>query len=173
MRKSFSVILLSAAVALALSACGGAAQSAPSAPPAAAGSANAAPDSSSAAQAVQPDFLGDWEVRDFQAAEVSALSEEEAQAYRGVRLSYQEEAVLCGGEAVAAGPVYQEEGAYTYDTLLEEYRANLGEWWNGIGEARLVEAAPDGDFFGNRFFVADAETIWIYYEGVFFLAKRA
>ena len=34
-----------------------------------------------------------------------------------------------------------------------------------------IASGSDADFFGNRLFMVDEDTIWIYYGGVFFLAK--
>lgn len=57
--------------------------------------------------------------------------------------------------------------------ILQDYRANLGEWWNGISQITgvLVINAPES-FFGSYFFSVDDDTLWIFCDGVFFLAKR-
>lgn len=132
----------------------------------------------SAAEEVTTDifipYYGTWEVKDYQSAAVSTIGTDESEAFRGASVTYQEDAILLNGEDVNAGSfTYEKEGtSYDYDKLTEDYQANLGEWWNNIGEVTRVTVSSDADFFGNQFFMADADTLWIYYEGVFFLAKK-
>lgn len=121
-----------------------------------------------------PSYLGTWEVKDSQHGYISAVTQEERDALVGKRITYQADAVLFDGETVLSGPVtYEVDDEPTNEAdVTEDYRANLGEWWNGVSEVTGISVdAPDA-FFGHRFFVVDAETIWIFYEGVFFLAKR-
>lgn len=119
-------------------------------------------------------YYGTWEVRDYQGAEVSMLSAEDMESFRGATITYQSDSVSLNNEIVTEGTIAYETGdtAYDYDLLTETYNANLGEWWNNIGEVTCVTVASDNSFFGNQFFVANSDTIWIYYEGVFFLASK-
>lgn len=89
------------------------------------------------------------------------------------KITYQADSILLDGENVTADDVAYETDllTYDYDSLTEAYHANLGEWWNNISEVTCVTIDSNESFFGNQFFTADADTIWIYYEGVFFLAK--
>lgn len=118
-------------------------------------------------------FYGAWEIKDCQPAEISALSLEEAQAFRGYTITYQSDTVLLNDQTISAAEYKSETELYTEEALTQNYNVNLGEWWNGISGVEHVSVSAEDIFFGDEFFVADAETLWIYYEGVFFLAKRA
>lgn len=126
-------------------------------------------------------YYGTYEVKDYQwqinedmSEENLALSLEEMESFRGKRIAYQSDSVILDGAKAADGNFTYKvaDTAYNYDSLIESYDANLGDWWNNISEVACVTIDSNESFFGNQFFVADSETIWIYYEGVFFLAKR-
>lgn len=119
-------------------------------------------------------YYGTWEVKDYQSASVSALSSDDMEAFRGSKVTYEADAILLNGEEAAADNFTYEadSNTYNYDSLTETYQANLGEWWNNINEVTYVAVNSNDIFFGSQFFVADSDTLWIYYEGVFFLAKR-
>lgn len=125
-------------------------------------------------------YYGTWEVKDYQwlvnesrTEETLALSLDEMESFRGKTITYQSDSIMSDGEKVADGNfTYKTENTtYDYDGLIETFDANLGEWWTNINEVTFVTIDSDESFFGNQFFEADSETIWIYYEGVFFLAK--
>lgn len=167
-KHSFCAVLLGAALALALAGCGSSAsQSTPaSSVPA------SSPASSAAAAAEEQPFFGVWEVTpNVEFSEVSAMSAEDAQQYIGVQIEYRADAVLCNGETVASGTLRYTAAPYDEAKLVEEYRVNLGEWWNAISEVTFVEAEPAAGVFGGQFFVADDHTLWLYHEGAFFLAR--
>lgn len=120
-------------------------------------------------------YYGTWEVKDYQSAEISALSSDDMESYRGVKIAYQSDSILLDGENMTADDNFTyetDDAAYNYDSLMETYKANLGEWWNNISEVTCVTIDSNESFFGDQFFVVDSDTIWIYYEGVFFLAKK-
>ena len=120
-------------------------------------------------------YYGTWEVKDYQIAMVSTLSSDDIESFRGVMITYQSDSILLDGENVIASDNFTYETndtTYDYDSLIETYDANLGEWWNNISEVTCVTIDSNESFFGNQFFVVDSDTIWIYYEGVFFLAKN-
>lgn len=119
-------------------------------------------------------LYGTWEVKDYQSAEVSALSLDDMENFRGITITYQSDSIVLDDVKVTDGNFTYEtkDITYNYDSLIENYKANLGEWWNNISEVTCVTIDSNESFFGNQFFVADSETIWIYYEGVFFLAKK-
>lgn len=117
-------------------------------------------------------YYGTWEVQDYQAAGVSALSTEECESFKEYMITYQADAVFQNGTNMNLTEVEYQQETYTEETLVQDYGANLGEWWNGIEEVRSVNITSTDNFFGSHFFVADNNTIWIYYEGVFFLAKK-
>ncbi|MDE6435467.1 MAG: M56 family metallopeptidase [Lachnospiraceae bacterium] len=120
-------------------------------------------------------YYGTWEVKDYQSATVSALSSDDMESFRGVMIAYQSDSILLDGQNVTAEGNFTyeiDDVTYNYDSLMETYKANLGEWWNNISEVTCVTIDSNESFFGNQFFVVDSDTIWIYYEGVFFLAKN-
>lgn len=121
-------------------------------------------------------YYGTWEVKDYQSATVSALSSDDMESFRGVMIAYQSDSILLDGENVTANDNFTyetDDATYNYDSLTETYKANLGEWWNNISEVTCVTINSNESFFGDQFFVVDSDTIWIYYEGVFFLAKNS
>lgn len=121
-----------------------------------------------------PSYFGTWEVKDSQHCYISAVTQEERNSLVGKRLTYQADTVLFDGETVLSGPVTYEvdDEPTTEADVTEDYRANLGEWWNGVNEVTGISVDGPEVFFGPRFFVVDSDTIWIFYEGVFFLAKN-
>lgn len=117
---------------------------------------------------------GTWEVKDYQSAEFSILTADEMESFRGIKITYQSDSILLDGEKVSdSNFIYEtKDTTYNYDSLTEAYEANLGEWWNNISEVTCITVNSNESFFGNQFFIVDSDTIWIYYEGVFFLAKN-
>lgn len=130
-------------------------------------------DTETAEQGEEVSYYGTWKVLDYQPAEVSALSQEEMDAFRGYILTYGPDGVFQNGHNMnIANLEYNAEG-YTEETLVQDYRVNLGEWWNGVSEVSCVSITSEEPFFGQQFFDVNDDVIWIYYEGVFFLARRA
>jgi len=119
-------------------------------------------------------YYGTWEVKDYAAAEISTMSADELETFRGKTVTYQADSILLDGQDAGAGSFTYEvaDSAYDYDELTEEYQVNLGEWWNNISEVTKVTVVSDTDFFGSQIFLADADTLWIYQDGVCFLARR-
>lgn len=171
MKKILSFLLLVCVLAALLSGCGGAQEKAVIIPPEVSPEAGGeSPGNEAGAAALS--FFGAWEVMDFQSAEVASLSAEEAESFRGTSVTYRQDSVLINGEIAAEGLTYKTDGpSYDYDSLIEAYSANLGEWWNNVDTVVCIASGSDADFFGNRLFMVDEDTIWIYYGGVFFLAK--
>lgn len=117
-------------------------------------------------------YYGTWAIKDHQAAEFSALSTDETNAFLDYTITYQNDAVYQNEQKMDITEFSYESEPYTEESLVQDYHANLGEWWNGIGEVTHVSITTSETFFGDQFFVADDETLWIYYEGVFFIAKK-
>lgn len=119
-------------------------------------------------------YYGTWEVKDYQSAEITTASSDDMESFRGVVIEYQSDSILLDGEnATVDSFTYEtDHTAYDYDSLTEAYNVNLGEWWNHISEVTHITIDSSESFFGNQFFVVDSDTIWIYYGGAFFLAKR-
>lgn len=171
MKKRISIFLLVCLLSAALGGCAGAQEKAVIIPPETSPEAG---DKSTGDEAAVPtlSFFGAWEVMDFQSAEDASLSADEAEAFRGTTVDYQPDSVFINGGSAARELTYKTDGpSYDYDSLIEAYSANLGEWWNNVDTVTCIVSDSDADFFGNRLFMVDADTIWIYYGGVFFLAK--
>lgn len=129
-------------------------------------------------QKEEPSYYGTWEVKAAEPSEssnssvVCALSPDEIKAFIGSSLFYsadtfrfnEEERILSGYES--------ENIAYTEEAFVQDYRLNLGEWWNEKPQVTYFELSSEDHFFGRQFFVADEETLWIPYEGAIFMAKR-
>lgn len=118
-------------------------------------------------------YYGTWSIKDCQSADISALSTEEIGNYMDYTVSYEADAVLVNGQSMnVSSPVYEFQ-PYTEEALVQDYQANLGEWWAGKAQVSCVVVTSSEAFFGDQFFIADEDTLWIYYQGVFFLARKA
>lgn len=121
----------------------------------------------------EPAWYGSWKIIDVKAAAVSALAEEEVEKYKDQTITYGETTVMVGDTS------YEIEGyetmldVYTQDSMAQDYKADLSDWWNGAGELSFVQVLANDDFFGSVFFATDNEELWIYCDGVFFRAEKA
>lgn len=126
-------------------------------------------------------FFGSWQVTDYRTSRIYAMSQEEIDEFLTYGLAYYEDAFFLNGTPVEAegfGYVYTD---YTKEEVEEQFNVDMTGWWNEsdtIVYAGITSVESDGNpslqyCFGTAFFVVDADTIWIYYEGVFFQAKRA
>lgn len=128
-------------------------------------------------------FFGSWYVTDYRTSSIYALSQEEIDTLLTYTVAYYEDGFFLNGT-----PVEAEAEVFGYDYLdytkaeiEEQFLADLSDWWNGKTAVKGVnlyaeengESLPIEYCFGARFFAVDSETLWIYYEGVFFQAKRA
>lgn len=130
-------------------------------------------DEEPAAQNEEASYYGTWKVWDYQSADISALSQEEVDSFKDYTLTYQADAIYQNGQDMnVTDPEYTVVEVYTEETLVQGYRANLGEWWNGVEEVSHVSVVTDEIFFGQQFFIVNDDVIWIYHEGVFFLARK-
>lgn len=116
-------------------------------------------------------YYGTWEVKDYQSARVSSLSKEDIETFLDYTITYQADMVLQNGKDVNISDFGYEYQDYTEEMIVQIYNVNLGEWWDSKPQVLGVSVTTSEIFFGSQFFVADDETLWIYYEGVFFLAK--
>lgn len=119
-------------------------------------------------------YYGTWEIRDYQSAGISALSSDDMESFQGITITYQSDSILLDDENVTVDYFTDETDnfVYDYDSLTDAYNVNLGEWWDNISEVTYITIDSNKSFFGDQFFVVDSDTIWIYYEGAFFLAKK-
>ncbi|MDO5141709.1 MAG: hypothetical protein Q4D31_01675 [Eubacteriales bacterium] len=117
-------------------------------------------------------FYGIWYIWDYQAAEVSAVSADTVEKLGQSTITYAGDSITLDGNSFEIDRYTYDTEKYTYERMLEDYNANLGEWWSEIDSVSLVSVAVGEDFLGKNFFVVSDNVIWIYYEGVFFLARR-
>ncbi|MBD5536424.1 MAG: hypothetical protein HDQ99_12345 [Lachnospiraceae bacterium] len=126
-------------------------------------------------------FFGSWQVMDYRTSRIYALSQEKIDEFLTYGMAYYEDAFFLNGipvEAEGFGYVYMD---YTKAEVEEGFNIDMTGWWNesdtitcvGITSVESDESPSLSYCFGTDFFVVDADTIWIYYEGVFFQAKRA
>ena len=121
----------------------------------------------------QPAWYGSWEIKDYQTADIYALSQEKIEEYLTYKLVYDQDSCSVNGQVMENGNFGYETESCTEESILKEYHVNLGEWWNGIEEVTGVHVTSSENFFGCNFYSVDENTLWVSYEGVFFLAKRA
>lgn len=126
-----------------------------------------------------PSYYGAWKITAAEPSVVSdpsvvcALSMDEINALIGSSLFYSEDTFRFNEEERAISGYEYENIAYTEEAFVEDYRLNLGEWWNEKPQVMYFALSSEDNFFGRQFFVADEETLWIPYEGAVFMAKRA
>ena len=122
----------------------------------------------------EPAWYGSWKITDVKAAAVSALAEEEIEKYKNQTVTYGEKTVMVGDESYAVEGYETMLDVYTQDSMAQDYKADLSDWWNGAGELSFVQVlAENTDFFGSVFFATDSGELWIYCDGVFFRAEAA
>lgn len=126
-------------------------------------------------------FFGSWQVTDYRTGSIYALSQEEIEEFLTFGMAYYEDAFFLNGKSVEAegfGYVYMD---YTKGEVEEQFNIDMTGWWNESDTITCVgitsvesDTSPSLSYcFGKEFFAVDEDTIWIYYEGVFFQAKRA
>lgn len=119
-------------------------------------------------------YLGDWKVTEFAGfSSVSALSQEEADGYVGMTISYQE-AFMTGSaeEDETINVSGYEEMPYQTADLVADYKVNPETLGVEEEEVLSVYAQTEEDAFGQYFFVLDEYTLLIQQEGAFFRAER-
>lgn len=126
-------------------------------------------------------FFGSWYVSDYRTSSTYALSQEEIDEFLTYGLAYYEDGFSLKGTMVVEGDLEYTYTDYTKEEVEEQFNVDMTGWWNesdtiayiGITAAESDENPSLRYCFGTQFFAVDMETIWIYYEGVFFQAKRA
>lgn len=126
-------------------------------------------------------FFGSWQVTDYRASRIYALSQEEIEEFLTYGLAYYEDGFSLQGTMVVEGDLEYAHTDYTKEEVEEQFNIDMTGWWNesdtiayiGIISAESDESPSLRYCFGTEFFVIDSDTIWIYYEGVFFRAERA
>lgn len=121
----------------------------------------------------QSSFYGTWKVKDYQACNVSALSEQEIQAFCKNQVTYYEDHFLENGAMVETENFGYEFAYCTIDELRDGYRVDLSGWQKENTEIMEGIISDLNECFGKYFFVAGQDSLWVYYEGVFFQMERA
>ena len=119
----------------------------------------------------QPAYYGEWTVTGQQAVcRVSNLSQEEADAMRGLTVAYGAETFSAPGEEPCANPVYVEETA-TADALSESFYVSAADLELPDGEVRTL-SVENGWGLGSFAILKDADHMLLYLDGVWFAAVR-
>lgn len=131
---------------------------------------------STEAQAVtadEPGYYGKYQVTScLGTAATYAMSEEEINEKLGKTLSYSGAEVVYGEAVIAVSEYGYEEESYPVDRLYSDFRIQAADLGITSTEITAVSVLTEGNFFGNYFFVVDSDNLIVYYEGVFFEAKR-
>ncbi|WP_303872005.1 hypothetical protein [Acetobacterium wieringae] len=115
-------------------------------------------------------FYGDYRITACKGtAAAYAMSQEEIDASIGNVLSYQESTYAWNGNTIETS--YLEE-TYSVDQIFDDFGIQASKL--GIEEKEIlhVAALTEGNFIGNYLYVLDENTLLVYYEGIFFEAKR-
>lgn len=118
----------------------------------------------------EPGFYGDYQITACKGTAIAcAMLPEEIDTAIGDVLSFQENTYGWNGNTMVTG--YQEE-TYSADQMFDDF----GIQASGLGieekELLLVTVSTEGEFIGDYLYVLDENTLLIYYEGVFFEAKK-
>jgi hypothetical protein len=115
-------------------------------------------------------FYGDYRITACKGtAAAYAMSQEEIDATIGNVLSYQESTYALNGNTIDTN--YQEE-TYSVDQMSDDFGIQASKLGINENEILNVTALTEGNFIGNYLYVIDENTLLVYYEGVFFEAKR-
>ncbi len=118
-------------------------------------------------------FYGVWKVKDYQSCNVSALSDQEIQVLLKEQVAYYEDRFLQNGSLMETENFGYEFTFLTLDEILDGYGVDLSDWQ---GEnTRMAEGIISdlNECFGKYFFTGGQDSLWVYYEGVFFQMERA
>lgn len=125
-------------------------------------------------------FYGIYRITDYKCCEEATLSEKSAGTYIGRIVTYGEDFFQYYNSDFLEGFF---AGSFTYafqDVVREDvetnYHVDLSDWWEKkeqqVREGTFLYSYKNPAFWGTDFFVIDDNTLWIYRDGVFFLAER-
>lgn len=117
-------------------------------------------------------YFGTWKIQEYRTGAVYALSQEEIADYLTYTVTYYEDAVAQNGVDLGLEDFGYEYEFCTKEDILADFRVDLSDWW--AEEETVVHGIVNSqeDFFGRVFFLGDDNSLWIYYEGVFFRAAK-
>lgn len=130
------------------------------------------PQSEASSSQSTPDFYGSWQITDCLFCSVSALPQEEIDEFLACQVTYLADGFSLNGQPVALTDFGYTFTDYTLTELQQSFRVDLSPWQTGRTALSMGEIVSDEIFFGSSFIPMDADTLWIYYEGVFFRAHR-
>ncbi len=136
------------------------------------GAGNKADDGESTdSDAAPQSYYGKWKVTQYYAAYITALSTEEMNAQIGTECEYGADTFISGGKELDS-PQYSESEEKKAD-FEADYQGQPTFEIMGITADAVKQISIDNSYdFGSMFYVKDANTIIIIYEGVFFEAVR-
>lgn len=119
-----------------------------------------------------PSYYGEWQIVScICTAPVSSLSNEELEQILQTSLVYAEDSYIWNGKTLSV-PEYT-QSVQTAEDFACSYRERLTFADLGLdGDEIAAISIDDSDFFGNFFYVKDADSLIICYEGGFFEALR-
>ena len=117
------------------------------------------------------DFMGDWVLKEVKYCSVYS-AEVDVEALLGSTITYCQDGIIRGDWVTPVNAFEVWEG-YTPGRILLDYKADLSDWWIRIGRMYSVNTISIHLPFGGHFFYDGYNTLWIYYEGVFFRCERA
>lgn len=117
-------------------------------------------------------FYGSWRVKDYRTCQIYTLSPQEIDEFLTYEVAYDEDECSLNSQPLELEHVEYVFEDYTLENIQNDFQADLSEWWNGKATVPMGHIVSDENFFGATFFPADKDSLWIYYEGVFFWAER-
>lgn len=123
----------------------------------------------------EPSYYGTWEITACAGTAVAyALSQEEINDYieKQIQIFYTEDTFIYNGFAMDVPQNGYVEEIYTEADLVNDFNVTASDLGITENEILSVYILIEGEFFGSQFYVIDDNSLLVYYEGVFFLAKR-
>ncbi|MDE7435766.1 MAG: hypothetical protein K2N01_08130 [Lachnospiraceae bacterium] len=117
-------------------------------------------------------FYGSWQVEDYRTCQIYALSQQEIEEFLTYEVAYDEGGFLLNGQPVELEHFEYAFADYMLEDIENDFCVDLTEWRDEKMTVPMGDIASDENFFGATFFPVDTDTLWIYYEGVFFRAER-
>lgn len=115
-------------------------------------------------------FYGEWKIQNYLTAPIYAISQEEIESYLTSTVAYYPQ-TFARDEQEITDIEYSFENV-TQETFVQDYNIDISSWRTAVDEISYGTIVCEDNFFGSHFFIVDNETLWIYYEGVLFEAKK-
>lgn len=116
-------------------------------------------------------YYGQWKIVDFLAPGITALGIDEMEGYMNVQLTYAEDSFIVD-DVKLENPIYSET-VITKEEFADGYNNQVTFDSLNISEDFVVDVSVSNSAaFGSMFYAADADTLYITMDGVFFKAER-